>query len=84
MLTVVFFLADYLIWHIFLSGPEVYVYLRIGIYPIKLLAIILLVNTVLAIASHDKEKEIGYFLFISNIIVSILVSILEIYYLINI
>ena len=83
LLTIVLFATDYIIWHMFLSSPDLYVYLRIGIYPIKMLAIVLTVNTILAIASFDKEKEIGYFLFISNIILSVLVLILEIYYLVN-
>lgn len=82
-LTVGFFFLDYFIWSRYLSSPDIYVYLRINIYPIKLLAIILGVNTFLAIFAHTKEKEIGYFLLISNIIVSVLVLILEIFYLSN-
>lgn len=81
LLTVGLFILDYFIWSRYLSSPDIYVYLRVNIYPIKLLAVILAVNTFLAIVSHNKEKEIGYFLFISNIIVGALVLILEIFYL---
>lgn len=83
LLTVGLFLLDYLIWSKYLSSPLIYVYLRTSIYPIKLLAIMLAVNTFLAIVAHTKEKEIGYFLFISNTILNILILILEIFYLSN-
>ncbi|MDO8444250.1 MAG: hypothetical protein Q7S80_01975 [bacterium] len=83
LLAVVLFLLDYWLWSKYLSSPDIYVYLRVNIYPIKLLAIMLFVNTFLAIIAHPKEKEIGYFLFISNIVLSVLVLILEIFYLSN-
>ncbi len=83
LLTCGLFILDYWLWSKYLSSPDIYVYLRVNIYPIKLLAIILVINTFLAIIAHTKEKEIGYFLLISNIIVSVLVLILEIFYLAN-
>ena len=81
--TFMLFLLDYGLWSKYLSSPDIYVYLRVNIYPIKLLAIMLAVNTFLAIFAHTKEKEIGYFFFISNIVLSVLVLILEIFYLSN-
>ncbi|MFA6963901.1 MAG: hypothetical protein WC227_04310 [Patescibacteria group bacterium] len=73
--------VDYLIWHFLLSSPDIFVYIRIGVYPIKLLFIILILNTVLAFSSFKREREIGYLLFIGNILAVALVMILEIYYL---
>lgn len=83
LLTIIFFITNYFVWSKNLSSPELFIYLRISIYPIKLLAIMLLVNTLLAIFAHTKEKEIGYFLFISNILLNVLVFILETFYLLN-
>lgn len=81
--TVLFFVVDYFIWSKYLSSPDIYVYLRFNVYPIKLLGLVLIINTALAISAHSKEKEIGYFLFISNILMGILVLSLEIFYLLN-
>lgn len=75
------FLLDYFIWQRFLVGESIYVLLRISIYPIKYLAIIMVLNTFLAISAHEKEKEVGYLLLIGNIIVGVLIFILEIFYL---
>ena len=77
------FLIDYAIWSRYLSSPELFVYLKVAVYPVKLLAVMIGINTFLAIVAHEKEKEIGYFLFISSVIVAVLVLILEIFYLIN-
>ncbi len=80
---ILWFFVDYLIWHFLLSSPDIFVYVRIGVYPIKLLFIILLINTTLAVSSYKREREIGYLLFIGNILAAALVMILEIYYLIH-
>lgn len=81
--TAVLFFIAYIIWSLDLKSPDIFIYLRVNIYPVKLLAIILTVNSFLAIVSHDKEKEIGYFLFISNILLCVLAIILEIFYISN-
>jgi len=81
--SLVLFIIDYFVWSRHLSSPDLYVYLRVNIYPVKLLAIIMAINTFLAIVAHDKEKEIGYFLFISNVLSTVLILVLEIFYLLN-
>ncbi|PIS07484.1 hypothetical protein COT78_03365 [Candidatus Berkelbacteria bacterium CG10_big_fil_rev_8_21_14_0_10_43_13] len=83
ILTLILFVIDYFIWSRQLSSPDLYVYLRVNIYPIKLLAIMVAINTFLAVVAHDKEKEIGYFLFLSSFLLTSLVLILEIFYLLN-
>ena len=78
---IILFLVDWLIWRARLASPDVYVYLGFGVYPIKFLAVVLFLNSALAIFSYSKEKEISYLLLIGNIIVGILVLALEIFYL---
>ena len=82
-LTLVWFVADYLIWHIYLSSPDIVVAIKIGIYPVKLLLVVLVINSFLAISSYKKEKEITYLLLIGNLLSVALVLILEIYYLLH-
>ncbi len=43
----------------------------------------MILNTLLSISAHDKEKEVGYLLLMGNIIVGILIFILEIFYLVH-
>lgn len=74
-------LANWFIWHRFLDHPDNYIYTKFSIYPVQLLAIILTINTVLAVFSYSKEKEISYLLLTGNIIAVILVFALEIFYL---
>jgi hypothetical protein len=76
--------AAYLIWKQYLSSPDLFVYTRLGTYPIKYMALILVINVFLAASSYNKEKELSYLLLIANIIVSLLIVSLEIFYLINI
>ena len=83
LLTLIFFLINYLVWSKYLSSPDLFIYLRISLYPIKLLALMLGINTLLAVFAHTKEKEIGYFLFISNILINVLVFALEMFYILN-
>ena len=79
--SVTFFLVDWLIWRTRLASPDVYVYLGFGVYPIKFLAVVLFLNSILAVFSYSKEKEISYLLLIGNIIVGVLILALEIFYL---
>lgn len=79
--SVIFFLVDWLIWRAKLATPDMYVYLGFGVYPIKFLAAILFLNTVLAVFSYNKEKEISYLLLIGNVIAGTLILALEIFYL---
>jgi hypothetical protein len=72
---------DWYIWHRYLETPDIYVYTKLSIYPVRLLAVIILINLLLAISSYQKEKEISYLLFVGIIIAEILVLALEIYYL---
>jgi len=76
-------IVDYFIWKKYLDSPDVYIFVKSNVYPMKFLAIIFCVNTVLAIFAHDKEKEIGYLVFIGNVIVAALILVLEIFYLTN-
>ena len=80
-ISVVLGLADYLVWHFLLSSPDVYVYIRIAIYPVHYLALVLIINTFLAISAFEKEKEISYLFLIGNVIVSVLILIMEFFYL---
>ena len=78
--TIVISLFDYIAWHKYLSSPDLMVYVRIGIYPVELLAVIVTINTVLAITSYNREEELAHLLFIGNVICSFLVLILELFY----
>ena len=83
LVSVLLVVIDYTIWQAFFTGEAIYVLLRISIYPIKYLAIILVLNTFLSVVAHEKDKEVGYLLLIGNIIVGILILILEIFYLVH-
>ena len=78
-----FFVADYLIWSLRLRYEEIYVFSINGVYPIRFLGIIVLINTILAFFSYDKEKEITYLLLGASLFISILIFVLEVFYLIN-
>lgn len=75
------FLIDYLVWHFYLAKDNLFVFLRIDIYPVKYLFVIIIVNIILMISAHDNEKEVGYLLLLGNIVASILIFILELFYL---
>jgi len=81
----VLFLAvlDILIWKLVLSTRELFIFSGMGIYPIRYLMVILIINTTLGLFSYDKEKEITYLLLSANVMASVLVFILEIFYLFN-
>jgi hypothetical protein len=81
--SIIFAIFDYILWKWQLSSGDIYVFLKLGIYPVKLLVVILIINTILAFASYWKEKEISYLLMIGNIIMCFLTLILEIFYLLN-
>lgn len=74
---------NYTVWTFVLSKRELFVYENLGIYPLRYLVIVLVLNTTLALFSYDKEKEISYLLLAANIGVSCLVFVLEIFYLFN-
>lgn len=78
--SLILFFLDFYLWKSFLSTDSLYIFLRINIYPIKFLAIVMGLNTVLAVSAYDKEKEVGYLLLIGNIILGILIFALEIFY----
>ena len=75
--------TDYIVWKAKLDSPDMYIFLKFNVYPMEFLAIIFSVNTILAIVAHKREKEIGYLLFIGNVIVAALILVLEIFYLAN-
>ena len=81
--SIVLFFVDLSIWRKFLSFPDIYIYNRIGIYPVKVLLIMIIVNTSLSLFSFKKEKEIGYLLLSGSVFIAILVLFLELFYLIN-
>jgi hypothetical protein len=78
---IIIFFTDFLIWRSYLATPDIYVFLRIDIYPIKFLAIVMGLNFLLSATAHDKEKEVGYLLLLGNVILAILIFVLEIFYL---
>lgn len=78
-----FFVADFFIWSLRLRKEDIYVFSLNGVYPLRFLGIIILVNSFLAMFSYEKEKEICYLLIGANIFISVLIFILECFYLIN-
>jgi len=81
--SLVFALFDYIIWARYLNSPDVFIYLRLKIYPVQYMALILVINTILAIVSFKREKEISYLLLMANLIVGFLTLALEFFYLFN-
>ena len=81
--TIVLAMTDWIIWRRLLSSPDLIVYLKTGIYPVQILAIILGLNTFLAVSAYRREREISHLLFIGNIASCVLILILEIFYLQN-
>lgn len=77
-------LLDYLIWRIKLTDRDVFIFTLNGVYPIKYLFLICLINVFLAIFSFNKEKEIGYLLYSASFFMAALVLILEFFYIIGI
>ncbi|MFA7253269.1 MAG: hypothetical protein WC107_01815 [Patescibacteria group bacterium] len=73
----------YLIWSKYLVDYQVGVFLKIGVFPLKYLFIILILNTVLAVFSYRKEKEIAYLLMMGSLAITIFIFILEVFYLRN-
>lgn len=81
--TILLFLVDFLIWRFKLKDHDIYITTLNGIFPIRYLAIVFLLNTLLAVFSYEKEKEISYLLFSANVFIGILIFILELFYMIN-
>lgn len=81
LVSVVLSLTEYYLWEKYLYNTDVYVYLKIGIYPLKLMALLLVINTLLAFFSYNKEKEISYLLLIGNVVIIVLYFSLELFYL---
>lgn len=79
----VLFVFDYLIWKSHLENQDIAVLSLNGLYPIKFIAIILVINTFLAGSSYEKEKEISYLLISASIFAALLIFVLEVFYLIN-
>jgi len=44
LVTVVLFVLDYALWSKYLKSPDIFIYLRVNLYPVKLLAIFLTLN----------------------------------------
>lgn len=83
IITAVIYMAVFLIWHFSLRYQDIYIFSLNGVYPIRLLTIIITLNTILGVFSYDKEKEITPLLFGANVFISSLILILEIFYLVN-
>ncbi|MCL5411066.1 MAG: hypothetical protein M1324_04485 [Patescibacteria group bacterium] len=79
--TIAVVVTDALIWRGILTKRDLFIYEHLGIYPLRYLMIVLLINTTLALFSYDKEKEISYLLLSASVVVSLLVFVLEIFYL---
>lgn len=80
---ILFFGADLLIWSLKLRYESIYIQSISGVYPIRFLVIILSINSLLAIFSSNKEKEISYLLLGANIFLTALIFVLEMFYFIN-
>lgn len=83
LLSLLLFTISFTLWHFLIAPRNLMIYSRFNIYPLRLLSIILILNTLLAVFSVRKEKEISYLLFIANCICAFLVVVLEIFYLLN-
>lgn len=81
IVSILLFLLDWGIWHFYLSDPTLNVYLKLTIYPMAYLAIVFGINLILAVTAHEKDREIGYLLLIGNIICTLLIFALEVFYL---
>jgi len=79
--SILIFITDYLIWRNLLTSPDIYIYIRINLYPLQYLAGVFAINYFLAAISYRKEREISYLILLSNIIISLLILVLEIFYL---
>jgi len=77
----IFSITDYLIWTLRLRYEDIYIFSVNDVYPIRFLGIMVLINTILAFFSYDKEKEISYLLLGASIFISILIFVLEVFYL---
>jgi hypothetical protein len=78
--TALFYFTSLIIWKFLIEPKGLVFFWRTDVNPITFLSIILVINTILSIAAHDKEREVGYLLFMGNIIVCFLVLVLEMYY----
>lgn len=78
-----FSMADFFIWTRRLRYEDIYVFSINGVYPVRFLGIIILINSILAFFSYDKEKEISYLLIGASIFIAILIFVLEVFYLVN-
>lgn len=81
--TIILYLLDYLIWKLYLANRDIYIQTLGGIYPIRFLVIVFVINTFLAIFSYEREKEMSYLLFSATAFIGILVLILEMFYFIS-
>ena len=78
--TLILSLGSFFFWERFLAGGDIQIYTRITLYPVKYLALVLILNTLLSIFSYNKEREISYLLFVANIVLVLLTWALEIFY----
>jgi len=83
ILTILFSGLDYYLWQNFIHNLDQFFNIRIGIYPLQYMSIILLINTLLALASYERDREVTYFLLMSNIIIVYLITILEFCYILR-
>ena len=81
--SIAIFFIDYLIWRLKLVDKDLFIQPLSGLYPIKYLGIIFVLNSFLALFSYDKEKEISYLLFAANSFLGILILVLEIFYIVS-
>ena len=83
VITAIIYLAVFLIWHYSLRYQDIYIFSLSGVYPIRLLTIVVILNLILSYASYEKEKEITPLLLGANVFLSTLILVLEIFYLVN-
>ena len=76
-------LIDYFLWRIRLVDRDLFIQTLSGLYPMKYLSIVFIINIFLALFSYEKEREISYLLFAANIFIGILIFVLEIFYIVS-
>ena len=76
-------IISYAVWKKWLESPDIYVYVRIGIYPIKFFAVIFILNSLLSFFVSGKDRKTAHLLLGTSLFIGLLIILLEILYLIH-
>lgn len=80
-LTLVIAVFIIIIWKLKLINFDTSYTWRVRFSPMQFLGLIFLINTALGFFSYNKEKEIAYLLFGGTLFITILIFILQVFYL---